>query len=189
MHLDATVVHVDAHMRLEASMDKREVGQDAKENIYDTSTGEVYDKAVLAVFFPKRRNGFREEWFAMAQSPMMLLAKADIGDQARRVLFAVFSKVDFENFILINQNEIAQELNMDRTNVSKAISKIVELGVIIKGPKVGRSTTYRLNPEFGWKGSASNHKEALMEQMKGRGLSVVEGGKGKALEAKTETPD
>ena len=170
-------------------MDKREVGQDSNENVYDALTGEVYDHAVLAVFFPKRKNGFREGWFAMAQSPMMLIAKSKIGDQAKNVLFALFSKVDFENFILINQSEIAKELEMDKGDVSKAISKIVDLGVIIKGPKVGKSTTYRLNPEFGWKGSANNHKEALMEQMKGRGLSVVEGGKGKALEAKTETPD
>lgn len=158
-------------------MEKRPVLQDDRENLFDPSTGELYDKAVLAVFFPKRRNGFREEWFALAQSPMMLLAKSDLGDQARRVLFALFSKVDFENFILINQNEIAHELEMDRTNVSKSISKLVDIGVIIKGPKVGRSSTYRLNPQFGWKGSAQNHKDALMKQMKGRGLYVVEGGK------------
>lgn len=170
-------------------MEKRHVGQDDRENLYDPSTGEVYNKAVLAVFFPKRRNGFREEWFALAQSPMMLLAKADLGDQARRVLFALFSKVDFENFILINQNEIAHELEMDRTNVSKSISKLVDIGVIIRGPKVGRSSTYRLNPEFGWKGSAKNHKEALMERMKGRGLSIVEGGKDDASAAETEKPD
>lgn len=172
-----------------AGMDKREIKQDAKENVYDASTGEVYDKAVLAVFFPKRKNGFREGWFAMAQEALMTLARSNLSGQTMRVLFAVLSKVDFENFILISQSEIAKDLSIDKGDVSKSITKLIDIKVLIKGPKVGRSATYRLNPEFGWKGSASNHKEALMEQMKGRGLSVLEGGKGKAIGGKTETPD
>jgi hypothetical protein len=39
--------------------------------------------------------------------------------------------------------------------------------------------TYRLNPNFGWKGSAKNHLKAidsgLKERMKASNMSVVEG--------------
>jgi hypothetical protein len=38
---------------------------------------------------------------------------------------------------------------------------------------VGNSTTYRLNPAYGWKGSAKGHHEALKERMRVRGMSVV----------------
>jgi hypothetical protein len=33
-----------------------------------------------------------------------------------------------------------------------------------------------LNPQYGWKGSARSHQEALQARMQARGLSVVEGG-------------
>ena len=32
--------------------------------------------------------------------------------------------------------------------------------------KIGISRSYRLNPNFGWKGSAKGHREALHEHLK-----------------------
>ncbi|WP_444979177.1 hypothetical protein, partial [Aeromonas hydrophila] len=37
-------------------------------------------------------------------------------------------------------------------------------------PKVGRSKTYILSRQFGWKGTVSNHKKALRN-----GLSIIQG--------------
>jgi len=141
----------------------------------DMQTGEFLEGATLAVFYPKQKNGFRTGWIAMAQEPLMALAKANIGYQAQRVLFAILAKLDYENFISINQAEIGRELNMKQPNVSQAISKLVKEGVIIAGPKLQRKGTYSLNPQYGWKGSAKNHQEALLERMKAKGLSVIEG--------------
>lgn len=55
--------------------------------------------------------------------------------------------------------DIADELKMQKTNVSRAIKNLIYFGIILKGPKSGRSKTYRLNPQFGWKGTISNHKK------------------------------
>ena len=33
----------------------------------------------------------------------------------------------------------------------------------LEGPKIGVSRSYRLNPNYGWKGSGKNHKQALKE--------------------------
>ncbi len=136
-------------------------------------TGEVMDGAVLGMFFPKRQNGFREGWVAMAQSALVALAQADLGDQARRVLFVILGKLDFENYILISQSEISETLKMHRSDVSKAISKLEAEGVLIRGPKAGRSSTFRLNPSFGWKGSASNHQKALRERMQASNIRGI----------------
>lgn len=140
----------------------------------DLDTGEVLDGAVLGMFFPKRQNGFREGWVAMAQDALMALAKADLGEQAMRVLFAVLARLDFENFILLNQAEIGDAIGMHRSHVSAAISKLEAAGVLLRGPKAGRSATFRLNPSFGWKGSATNHQKALRARMKAAGLTVVQ---------------
>ena len=65
----------------------------------DLSTGEILEGATLAVFYPKRRNGFGTGWLAMAQEPLMKLAQADLGKEAMRVLFAVLASLDYENWI------------------------------------------------------------------------------------------
>ena len=45
---------------------------------------------------------------------------------------------------------------MKRPNVSRAIKLLEQKEIIIRGPKVGRSHAFMLNPEFGWKGKVKN---------------------------------
>lgn len=112
----------------------------------------------------------------MAQGPLKALAKADLGDEARRVLFAVLAELDFENWININQSQLAAEIGLERQNFGRGLKKLINEEIVLEGPKVGRNGTYRLNPLFGWRGSAKGHVNALQERMKARGMSVVTGG-------------
>lgn len=143
----------------------------------DEDTGEILD-GFTAVLQPKRRNGFNQGWMAMSlYAPAVLKQVKRVEDF--RVFFALLECLDFENLILISQAEIAEDLNMKRQSVNQAIKRLIELGAIIEGPKVSRSRSYKLNPEFGWKGSASNHMkalkehDALKERMNTAGMSVV----------------
>jgi hypothetical protein len=141
----------------------------------DLSTGELLEGAALAVVYPKRKNGFSSTgWVAVSQNPMLELARADLGAEASRVLFFVLAKLDFENWINLNQTEAASDMGLKRPNFARGLKKLLDLGVVLPGPKVGRNATFRLNPSFGWKGSAKGHNEALAARMKARGLSVVE---------------
>lgn len=143
----------------------------------DMSTGELLEGATLAVFYPKRKNGFGTGWLAMAQEPLMQLAQADLGKEAMRVLFAVLAKLDYENWISINQAELGRALGIKPSNMSRAVARLVKEGVLLAGPKLQAKGTYALNPQYGWKGSAKGHRDALLERMKARGMSVVgEGG-------------
>ncbi len=139
----------------------------------DLVTGELLEGAALAVVYPKRKNGFQTGWVAVAQDPMLELAKANLGGEANRVLFYVLAKLDFENWINLNQSAGADEIQMKRPNFARGLKKLVEIGVVLPGPKVGRNATFRLNPSYGWKGSAKGHNEALQARMRARGLSVV----------------
>jgi hypothetical protein len=154
----------------------------------DMATGELLEGATLAVFYPKRRNGFSTGWFAMAQEPLMSLAQADLGKEAMRVLFALLAKLDYENFISINQAELGRTLKIAPSNMSRAVARLVAEGVLIAGPKLQAKGTYTLNPHYGWKGSAKGHQAALLDRMKARGMSVVEGGGGDP-ERDPNTPD
>ncbi|HBD3395682.1 winged helix DNA-binding protein [Serratia marcescens] len=135
----------------------------------DLETGEDLG-GFVAVIRPKQKSAF-ERHFTMNQAALELLAKTLTGEQFK-VLMMLLASLDYENFIQVAQADIAEKLEMQKTNVSRSIKGLINLGVIIEGPKIGRSKSYRLNPQFGWKGTVSNHKKALKN-----GLSVIQGGK------------
>lgn len=135
---------------------KKNIGQ------IDLETGELLVDYVAYVL-PKRKNGFGVGgWSAMANHAYAIL-KTFKKVEDFRVLMALLERLEFDNLILVNQSEIARELEMLQPNVSAAIKRLVEVGVILKGPKKGSGCSYKLNPNFGWKGSAKGHVKALDE--------------------------
>lgn len=152
----------------------------------DTKTGEILD-GFVAYIAPKRTNGFGQRWIAMAQDAMFLLANSnELNLTDHKVLWALMAHLDFENLLVLNQAELARKLGKKRQHVQRSIKKLMEEGVILEGQKIGISRSYRLNPNYGWKGSAKNHHSALQKRMNESGLSVVTGGKTGTEEEQTE---
>lgn len=108
---------------------------------------------------------------------MTFLAKnrKALGEEGFAVFCAMAGKLDFENFILIAQSEMARDLGMKPSNFSRAVSRLEALGIISRGPKSGRSPTFRLNPKVGWKGRAREHFGAL-QKARAHGWNLIEGG-------------
>ena len=126
----------------------------------DHQTGEVVE-GFVAYVVPKRKNGFQKGWMAMAQEAMMMLAQSNLTGNDMKVMWAMLARLDYENLIQVNQAEVSEQVGMNRHNVNRSIKKLIELGVILEGVKIGISRSYRLNPNFGWKGSAKGHREVL----------------------------
>ena len=124
----------------------------------DHQTGEVVE-GFVAYVVPKRKNGFQKGWMAMAQEAMMMLAQSNLTGNDMKVMWAMLARLDYENLIQVNQAEVSEQVGMNRHNVNRSIKKLIELGVILEGVKIGISRSYRLNPNFGWKGSAKGHRE------------------------------
>ena len=135
----------------------------------DTSTGEVIG-GFVAVIKPRSKSTF-DRHFTMNQETLFSIAN-DLNHDQTRVFLALLAYLDYENFIQVPQVEIANKLTMQKQNVNRAIKALLELSIIFDGPKIGRSKSYRLNPNYGWKGTVSNHNKALRH-----GLSVINGGK------------
>jgi hypothetical protein len=123
----------------------------------NADTGEVMEGCL--VWIPKQHK-LGNGWFMSFQDALIALAKdEDITGENYRVFFYLCGNLDFENFIHLEQKKISEELNIRKENVSRSVKKLVDKKIILKGPKVGRSLTYRLNPNFGWKGKVKNlHK-------------------------------
>lgn len=131
----------------------------------DSETGEIID-GFVAYVVPKRKNGFGQGWLAMAQNGAEILAQSNLSGNDFKVLMKLLSVLDYENLIQVSQAEIARELNMHRQHVQRSIKRLLDMGIVLEGVKIGISRSYRLNPNFGWKGSAKGHREALTDHLK-----------------------
>lgn len=131
---------------------------------FNTETGEVIEGRI-AWIPSKKINGFSEGWIAMSQHAMQEILKmktaGEIAGRDLDVLLMLTTVLDFENEVVVNQADIADQLKMQRSHVSRSISALVSQNILIEGRKVGRSKTYKLNPWVGWKGSAKNHRKHL----------------------------
>ena len=102
----------------------------------------------------RRENRLGAHWVATFQDGMT-------GEQWRVFAYLV-SKLDFDNYLKVQQKDIAEELHMHVKAVSRAIKGLKELDVISVGPMAGRSKTYRLNPRIAHRG-ARNYQQTIIE--------------------------
>jgi hypothetical protein len=132
----------------------------------DLDTGEILDGVPVYVHAKVK---WREGWFMGIQDAFIALAKdKDINGGTYRVLNYMFGKLGFENYICIQQKEICEVLDLKKQNVSSAIKLLLEKGIILPGPKLGRSSSYRLNPTYGWKGKVTNLAKTRLELIHSR---------------------
>lgn len=121
----------------------------------DQNTGEILKGVV--VYCGVKQNPYSTGWIMNSQEALELLASdRDLTKESLRVLMFLMARLDFENWIQVTQKEISEKLNIKKPNISKAVSLLEEKGIILRGPKVGRSYAFRLNPYFGWKGKVKN---------------------------------
>ena len=146
----------------------------------DQDTGEVLDGVV--VYCGVKQNPYSKGWVMNSQEALELLATdKDLTGENYRVLLLLLSRLDFENWIQITQSDIVKTLDMKKQNVSRAMLLLEEKGIILRGPKVGRSYAFRLNPYYGWKGKVKNLNDYRREEndrehreLKERHLKAVE---------------
>lgn len=92
------------------------------------------------------------------------LAKQNLSKEQYRILFFLMSRLNFQSYICMPQKEIAERLQLPKSHVSRGIKAIVELGVVLVGPKEGKSKTFRLNPDMGLDASPKAKGNILPKQ-------------------------
>jgi hypothetical protein len=139
----------------------------------DIKTGELLEGCLVYVpYKPKFQSG----WFMMFQDTLIEIARdREITGEVYRVLFYALSQMDFENRVRTTQGEAAAALGLQKTNVSRAFKTLCDKGILLKGPKEGRTATYQLNSNYGWKGKVKN-----FQAERRRRLTLVKGGKEEA---------
>ena len=94
------------------------------------------------------------EYTSMFSHGFKHLARFKLNPTETAVLFELLSRVDFENWIKVSQQTLAEDLGIHNGNICRAIKKLIKLGIIHKenDPYDRRRIVYRLNPSLGWRG-------------------------------------
>lgn len=50
--------------------------------------------------------------------------------------------------MVVSHTDLASELKITRTNVSQTMKRLCEIGFLVRGPKIGVSHHYKINPVF-----------------------------------------
>ena len=127
-------------------------------------TGEIIEGVPVYV---KAKVKWHEDWLMIMQEALGTLAQdKSFTWEMWRVWSYMISKLGFENWIIVPQKEIAESLNMQKTHVSRAVKSLLDKGMILKGPKVGRTNAYKLNSNYAWKGTINNLSKDRMGEVK-----------------------
>ncbi len=146
----------------------------------DKYTGEELGFPVIV---GRKRNPYGKGWVMNSQEALEIVAKdKDIKGETYRVLFFICARLDFENWVQLSITEIANELNLKQPAVSRAMKVLEDKQIILRGPKVGRSYAFMLNPEFGWKGKVTNLEDYRRKEWDKETKNL------KALASKGKTP-
>ena len=111
------------------------------------------DKTVSGYQTQRTRNALGRGWAATVMSGMEWMCQQDITGEQWRVWAFLMSRLDFDNWLRIKQKDICETVGLKQANVSRALSRLVELDIIAKGPMAGRYNTYRLNPRIAHRGA------------------------------------
>lgn len=124
---------------------------------------------------------YNKGWSVMSSAPYIALAKdKDLTLTSINILHYMLGTIGYGNIVTVTQKDIVEALGIAQGHVSKSIKLLVEKEILLKYKKVGNGWTYRLNPTYGYRGSAS---------LKGEGEKIrrIEDGKVIFIDSKIST--
>jgi hypothetical protein len=133
---------------------------------FDQETGEVLDGVLVLV---GRRIGspYGRQWMQINQDALAeIAADPEMGTEAFRVFLYLNARLDFENLIQVPQTDIAVALGMTKQSVNRAIRLLEAKQIILRGPQVGRSSSWKLNVHYGWKGKVTQLRQEQARQLR-----------------------
>lgn len=133
---------------------------------YIDEHGEIHEGMIPVLVGQRVPSPYGVSWMQINQHFLEeFAARRDIGNEVLRVFLYLNARLDFENIIQVQQTEIAERLGMQPPNVHRSLKKLEDLGIILRGPKVGRSSSWRLNPHAGWKGKVTHLRSAQRDHL------------------------
>ena len=125
--------------------------------VLDNKTGEIVSYKRLGA----RSGGLGGGFVALYQDAAMWIGAQDITGEQAKVLFCIMGKLDYDNYVTLPRQGLADDTGLRPEAVSRAMRRLKELGIILEGPRAGKYKTYRFNPRIAHKGK--NLKKTISE--------------------------
>jgi hypothetical protein len=126
----------------------------------DAESGEVLDGGMPLIDRQKSKHYWGDYFVTLFQGSLRAVVPKLSGEEAR-VLLYLASTIGIDNeWKVLNQREIAEEIEMHQPNVSRALKELARMNVVLKGARIGKGHAYSLNPHLGWRGNFKKHAPA-----------------------------
>lgn len=125
-----------------------------RKELVDRETGESYAVPVLV----GDRAVWKEPYTVVFQDASARLAKLAVEKPLRPitlvVAFHLIGKCSWDNYLHLTQAQIAVDLGVSTSQVSRGMQQLLDIGILLRGPKTGGNTyAYRLNSAFAYRGA------------------------------------
>jgi predicted transcriptional regulator len=128
----------------------------------DRNTGELREGVI--VLCPTKRKLKGDFVLLDLQGMGALAMDKDLQRDDWRVIAILIKRLEYENWLIITQQEIADQLGMRQPNVARSLKKLIDKAIIVKGKKQGRVNSYRLNAFYGWRGEITKEYDSAYEE-------------------------
>ena len=119
-----------------------------------------YPEDSLVNIFTEPKRYLKDDYARHFSSEMLGLAiDRDLSGNDLRVLLAILANLGFENIVNISQQELSDQLKINRPSVAKALKKLISKGYLEIVDTIGRRNIYMFNPSVAFKSRAKNLKE------------------------------
>ena len=84
-----------------------------------------------------------------------IICDRDLSGEDVRVFFGIVANLEYENIFRMPLALLSRELGIDRSNISKSVSKLVQKNYLMKIDSQGRVNHYMADPRIAFKSRAS----------------------------------
>ena len=109
---------------------------------------------------PAHQKYLKDDYVRFFQGDMKNLANDKTLDgQDLRVALAIISHLSYDNKFTLSHRQLAEQVGIQRPNVTKTVNKLVKKGYLQIIGKQGQQNIYMFNPNVAFKSRAKNLKE------------------------------
>lgn len=109
---------------------------------------------------PAHQKHLKEDYVRFFQGYMKDLANdKTLNGQDLRVALTIISNLSYDNKFTLSHRQLAEQVGIQRPNVTKTVNKLVKKGYLQIIGKQGQQNVYMFNPSVAFKSRAKNLKE------------------------------
>lgn len=129
------------------------------QSLIDVYTGEVTPNGEFVTILKQDKSSIKKiytgDYVMISQKAHLpnVYDDKEIDATTLRIFLYLLDHLAYNNFVVVSRADLSDHFNISGPNVSKAVKKLLDKEIFFKGPKMGTAYSFRLNPNYGYKGN------------------------------------